>query len=321
MNTLLLVTLFGVAWLALQAAVLWRAVRFGRTLRLLRVRAAVLVGIRFAAAVGLWATLATLIDEAAGAVGLAVAAVCADIVVTAVLVRLLFGGRARTAFRAWVAQFAGGAAAAFLVFVAAGTCLGAAFIPNSSMSPNIRGYHTIEPLPDGTHLVVAANTPGDARGIPAGEPSGAVVAETYEFRDVVRPARHTFSADRFVWNKTRAARRWDAVAFSYPDQPTDTIVKRLIGLPGERIEIRDGAAWANGERLIPPARLGPIRYTAQSHRWGNGAWNLGPDECFLLGDNTDHCFDSRHRGPVPFRLIDGVVDAIYWPPGRWRLNP
>jgi hypothetical protein len=34
-----------------------------------------------------------------------------------------------------------------------------------------------------------------------------------------------------------------------------------------------------------------------------------------------HCSDSRYRGPVPVRLIDGVVRAIYWPPGRWRVDP
>jgi signal peptidase I len=286
-----------------------------------RARVTLLVGIRFAGTVAVWAILAALCDEAAGVAGLATAAVGADVALTALLVRLLFGGPARAAMRTWARQFAGGVAAGLVMLVAGGTCLGAGYIPNSSMSPNIRGYHAVESLPDGTHLVVACNTPGDSGGIPAGQPSGAIVAETYEYREVPRPAGHDFPADRLVWNKMRTPRRWDAVVFSYPDQPGDKFVKRLVGLPGERLEIRDGAAWANGQRLVPPARLGPLRYTAVPRSGHEGAWVLGPRECFLLGDNTEHCSDSRDRGPVPVRMIAGVVEVIYWPPGRWREQP
>jgi signal peptidase I len=98
-------------------------------------------------------------------------------------------------------------------------------------------------------------------------------------------------------------------------------VKRLVGLPGEFMEIRAGSAWANGKRLIPPTRLGPIRYTTQDNWRQDVSWTVGYDEYFVLGDNTDHCTDSRFYGPIPREQLLGVVEAIYWPPNRWRLNP
>ncbi len=320
MNTLFLVGLIVTVWLMLQTAVLWKVSRAGWSPPCGVGRVAFLAGLRLVVTVGLWVLAASLHEDIAGALGLAGTVIVTDVCLAPVLFRWLHVSPAKKAVKFWGSQFVGGFAASFLVIAMAGTCLGMAYIPNSSMSPNIRGYHVVETLPDGTHLVIAANTPGDPDGIPPGMPSGAILAETYESRDAPRPERHQFPADRVLWNNTKTPQRWDAVVFSYPDRPGDTFIKRVVGLPGERMEIRDGAAWANGERLSPPARLGPIRYTA-AVAGRPDQWALEMDECFLLGDNTDHCADSRHCGPVPLRLIDGVVTAIYWPPGRWKLDP
>jgi signal peptidase I len=193
------------------------------------------------------------------------------------------------------------------------------------MSPNIRGYHVVELLPDGNHLIIAANDPNDPRQIPAGERSGAIIAETYEDREVPRPAKHTHAPDRFVCNKTKFPERWDVVVFKHPENPGMMYLMRLVGLPGERIEIRDGAAWVNGGRLDPPTRLGPIRYVSGQDAPGVEAppfeVTLGPDEYLMLGDNSTRSADSRHFGPVKRNLIVGVADLIYWPPARWRIRP
>jgi signal peptidase I len=192
------------------------------------------------------------------------------------------------------------------------------------MSPNIRGYHVVEVLPDGNHLIHAANAPGGER-VPVGEPSGAIVAETFEYRVTTRPATYTHTADRFICNKTKFPERWDAAVFKYPREPAILYVKRLVGLPGETIAIHDGAVWVNGDRLTPPERLGPIRYESEFHLPGEEAREfavtLGPDDYFMLGDNTNKSADSRMWGPVKRELIVGVADLIYWPPARWRIRP
>jgi signal peptidase I len=188
------------------------------------------------------------------------------------------------------------------------------------MSPNIRGYHVVEVLPDGSHLIHAANHP-EGGGLPPGSASGAIVAETFEYRPTVRPAGYSHTADRFVCNKTKVPDRWDAVVFHYPEMPALLYVKRLVGFPGEQVTINDGAVWVNGERLNPPERLGPIRYTTGSEREATYVCDLGPDEFFVLGDNTNKSADSRSWGPVNGDQIVGVVDLIYWPPARWRMRP
>jgi len=248
-----------------------------------------------------------------------------DVLITIGLISRVFGGRLVPVLGTWAINFLlGGILALGLVF--GFREFGATYAMSaSSMSPNLRGYHTIEVLPDGNHLIVAANDPADPRGIHAGGASGGIVAETYEYRQKARPAEHTHPADRILCNKTKFPNRWEATVFQYPPEPTIIYVKRLVGLPGERLEFRDAAIWINGEKLIPPDRLGPIRYSSPMEEVGREPVPfevvLGPDEYYLLGDNTQRSADSRIWGPVKRELILGVADLIYWPPGRWKTNP
>ncbi len=305
------------AGLAIQAVSLRLAIRSRRLEREGLFRPTILVGIRFLATIGVWAGLAAFDDEAIRIAGLAAAILVADVAVMFPLLRFALGIPFRDVRRIWVMQFAGSLVAWVVVFGIASVCLGVAEIPNSSMSPNIRGFHVVETLPGGHHLVIAANTPGDESAIPPGKPSGSLVAETYEYTERPRPTRQ---ADVFLWNKTIKPQRWDAVVFSHANRPEDKFVKRLVGLPGEQIEIREGMVWVDGQQLEPPAKLGPIRYLPGLDS-PQEQWVLGPDECFLLGDNTEHCADSRYFGPVRLNEVRGVVTAIYWPPARWRENP
>lgn len=72
--------------------------------------------------------------------------------------------------------------------------------------------------------------------------------------------------------------------------PAGTAVKRLLGVPGDRLELRAGGLWRNGRPLDEP-------YAAGSDREPGGPWQAGPGY-FLLGDNRDESRDSRAWGPV-----------------------
>ena len=98
-------------------------------------------------------------------------------------------------------------------------------------------------------------------------------------------------------------------------------VKRLIGFPGEQIEIRDGSVYADGELLgesdgIPPIRYTDYNSTAPTVRKQNGVYAVGDSEYFVLGDNSPNSSDSRFWGYVPESAIIGKVTKIYFPFAR-----
>ncbi len=131
-------------------------------------------------------------------------------------------------------------------------------------------------------------------------------------------------------------RRWDLIVFRFPEDPTTVYVKRLVGMPGETITIRNGAVFANGTQPAPPVDAGPLHYLAKMENWHgrNSLWGsadrpaaLASDEYFVLGDFSAASNDSRlwevgapgHPSyAVPTDHIVGVVTHIYWPPSRWR---
>jgi signal peptidase I len=93
-----------------------------------------------------------------------------------------------------------------------------------------------------------------------------------------------------------------------------TFVKRLIGLPGERVTEHDGYIYINERRLAEPYIYPPFRGSE------SGAWpRLGPNNYFFLGDNRIHSCDSRTWGTVPRKNLIGPVLFTYWPPTR--LSP
>jgi signal peptidase I len=105
--------------------------------------------------------------------------------------------------------------------------------------------------------------------------------------------------------------RGDIVVFRYPPNPSEQYIKRIIGLPGEQVNINGGQVYINGEILIEP-------YLSDSTMRG-GEWQVPAESYFVLGDNRNNSSDSRVWGMVPEENLIGKAMVIYWPPDRWGV--
>jgi signal peptidase I len=104
--------------------------------------------------------------------------------------------------------------------------------------------------------------------------------------------------------------RGDIVVFWYPNDPSKSYIKRVIGLPGEVVEVREGTVFINGalleEKYLDPgenasgATLAPVEVKLNYY--------------FVMGDNRDNSSDSRSWGLVPKKYIYGKALLRYWPP-------
>jgi len=93
-------------------------------------------------------------------------------------------------------------------------------------------------------------------------------------------------------------------------QDSSPFIKRIIGLPGETVEMKDGTVYINGQVLEEPYKHVKDNYTG-------GPWLVPNDSVFVMGDNRPNSNDSRRWGFVPFGAIMGRGIAIWWPPSRW----
>ncbi|MGD0841649.1 MAG: signal peptidase I [Candidatus Acidiferrales bacterium] len=110
--------------------------------------------------------------------------------------------------------------------------------------------------------------------------------------------------------------RGDVVVFWYPLDRSLSYIKRVIGLPGESIEIRRGHVYIDGHRLTEP--YVPPQYADL----GNfGPLRVPDGEYFVLGDHRNSSKDSRIFGPVSDRLIYGKAVFGYWPMDRFGSIP
>jgi signal peptidase I len=109
--------------------------------------------------------------------------------------------------------------------------------------------------------------------------------------------------------------RGDIVVFIYPEDRSKDFIKRLIGLPGDTIEIRDkkillnGLPWSDAhgvyvDNLMIPGNVQP--------RDNFGPVTVPPDSIFVMGDNRDESYDSRFWGFVPMKEVLGKALIIYW---------
>lgn len=106
--------------------------------------------------------------------------------------------------------------------------------------------------------------------------------------------------------------RGDVVIFQYPLNPKKNFIKRVIGLPGEKVQIRAGKVYVNGARIPEPY---PYNFAGYDY----GPITIGPDEYFVLGDNRPESSDSHSWGLLPAKNIIGKAWVSYWPPDEWGI--
>lgn len=111
-------------------------------------------------------------------------------------------------------------------------------------------------------------------------------------------------------------KRLDIVVITKPDEEEKSIIKRVIGLPNEVIDIRDGVVYINDKPLDEPY-LGRRRFSPQ-FRWGMmRPITIPKGYYFVMGDNRPFSYDSRRFGPVHGDLIHGKTLLRYWPFSRF----
>ena len=117
----------------------------------------------------------------------------------------------------------------------------------------------------------------------------------------------------------RTVRRGDIVVFKYPDEPDRDFIKRVIGLPGDTVELRHKKVYINGQPLDEPYVhfLSPPSSEYQEVTSFDLRERFGPitvplDQYFVMGDNRDNSQDSRYWGCLPRSYIKGKALLIYW---------
>jgi len=103
------------------------------------------------------------------------------------------------------------------------------------------------------------------------------------------------------------------ITFHYPLDPEMDYIKRVIGLPGDRVEIKDLQVWVNGRLLYEPYISALPEY--------QGVWEVPEGQLFVLGDNRNPSADSHVWGFVPVENVIGKVFMVYWPINRIKGLP
>ena len=126
----------------------------------------------------------------------------------------------------------------------------------------------------------------------------------------------TFSSGEFVIVNKLAYKYGDPhygdiIVFHYPRDPEQEYIKRIIGLPGDRIQIEQGQLFINQIPFSEP-------YIAEAPTY-QSEWTVPEDSLFVLGDNRNESSDSHNWGPVPLDYVVGKAQIVYWPPNSWGM--
>jgi len=135
----------------------------------------------------------------------------------------------------------------------------------------------------------------------------------------------------------REIRRGDIIVFKYPEEPEKDYIKRVIGLPGDFLEIKNKTVFINGKALDEPYKIheadlnadswekikegeaplsaaqpAPRRYSYRERDGDSNPGLIPPDSYFCMGDNRDNSKDSRSWGMVPRANVKGKAFIIWW---------
>jgi signal peptidase I len=114
-------------------------------------------------------------------------------------------------------------------------------------------------------------------------------------------------------------KRGDIMVFVYPGDRTKDFIKRLIGLPGDQVEIKEGSVYINGQQWKDP-RVQNIYYYNRGDFGQEGVpVTVPPGHYFMMGDNSGSSHDSRYWGFIDEKDIVGRADLLFWPLNRIRI--
>jgi len=107
--------------------------------------------------------------------------------------------------------------------------------------------------------------------------------------------------------------RGDVVVFMPPISTTDEFIKRVVALPGERVMVRGGRVYINGNLLSEPYIKGDMTTTGGSFLTEGQEFTVPDATYFVMGDNRPNSSDSRFWGPITKKVMTGRAWVSYWP--------
>jgi signal peptidase I len=107
--------------------------------------------------------------------------------------------------------------------------------------------------------------------------------------------------------------RGDVIVLHFPNDRSRDFIKRIIGLPGDQVEVSEGVVKVNGVPLEEPYINAQPSYS--------GSWTVPDEHYFVMGDNRNNSSDSHNWSYLPRKDIVGKAWLIYWGPDKWGLVP
>ena len=177
---------------------------------------------------------------------------------------------------------------ALLIFLAVRAALQNFRVEGSSMDPSL---HNSQLIIVNKAIYTRMNLEGISRFIPFYDPGD-------------DPVRYLF----------RRPRRGDVVVFRFPRNPERDFIKRIVGEPGDTVEVKGASVFIDGVRLDEP-------YITNKPTYTYGPEEVPPKHYFVLGDNRNNSYDSHVWGFLPEENIIGQAWLSYWPRDSWGLVP
>jgi signal peptidase I len=119
----------------------------------------------------------------------------------------------------------------------------------------------------------------------------------------------------------RLPERGDVIVFEYPEDINKDFIKRVIAMPGETVEFRDGGVYINGQVLDEPYLQGASTFCGGGGACSEGPITVQPGHIFVMGDNRNNSSDSRQWDSLPLERVIGQAWVLYYPVDDWGVIP